>query len=105
LPDLLDHAGMEAEMTRDNTTSDEMIERGLQSFREAGGTDEACARAAMRAVIDEGPFAVGDEVACTCGSLAGVIIEMHDGKALISWSCRGKSVEPVSHLMHIPHGG
>ena len=75
------------------------------SFRAAGGTDEACARRAMQSVIDEGPFKVGDEVACTCGSLAGVIIEMHDGQALVSWSCRGKSVEPVSHLMHVPHEG
>ncbi len=84
-------------------TKHDFLARSLESYRAAGGTDEACARAAMQAVIDDGPFAVGDEVACTCGSLAGVIIEMHDGRALVSWSCRGKSVEPVSHLMHVPH--
>jgi hypothetical protein len=94
---------MEAKMGEQSKTHTDILARNLESYRAAGGTDEACARAAIQSVVDQGPFRVGDEVACTCGSLAGVIIEIHDGQALISWSCRGKSVEPVSHLMHIPH--
>jgi hypothetical protein len=97
--------GEEAIVSEKISVSNAMLERSLESFRAAGGTDEACARRAMQSVIGDGPFKVGDEVACTCGSLAGVIIEMHDGQALVSWSCRGKSVEPVSHLMHVPHEG
>jgi hypothetical protein len=48
-------------------------------------------------------FHVGDEVTSTCGSVVGVVLSITGEDALISWSCRGKSVEHLVDLTHVPH--
>ncbi len=81
-----------------------IIEKSVAAYRAAGGTDDAAARETIRQVLDHGGFAVGDEVACSCGNIVGVIISFDHDDALISWACRGKSLEPVTNLVHVPHG-
>jgi hypothetical protein len=45
-------------------------------------------------------FHVGDEVISKCGSVAGFVVSISGGDAMISWSCRGKSVEHLEDLTH-----
>jgi len=48
-------------------------------------------------------FSVGDEVTSFCGSMCGVILAINGDEGLITWSCRGKSVEPLTSLVHAEH--
>jgi hypothetical protein len=94
---------METDMKERIKASPDFVDRSLAAFKAEGGANIDCARTAFEGVLDDGHFSVGDEVACTCGSIAGVIIAMNGEEAVISWACRGKSVEPVSRLTHVPH--
>lgn len=80
----------------------DVVNRALAAYRKAGGQDEARMRTALHTAL-EGDFAIGDEVICHHGSLVGVIIEIHNDQAVISWSTRGKSMEPVTNLEHVEH--
>ena len=48
-------------------------------------------------------FHVGDEVMSACGSVVGVVLSISGEDALISWACRGKSVEHLVDLTHADH--
>lgn len=79
------------------------IHRSLNAYGLAGPTEHAAVRTAQDAGFEDEHFHVGDEVISRCGSVAGVILSMQGDAALVSWSCRGKSVEPVQGLSHIEH--
>ncbi len=83
----------------------DMVARALAAYRTAGGDDEVCIRAALEKALDHGSFGVGDEVVCKCGGVTGVILSINEDDAFISWSSRGKSIEPVANLVHIEHEG
>ena len=74
------------------------IARSLEAFRQQEGADHV-----QDVPHDDGPFHVGDDVATTCGHVAGVNVALNGNEALISWSYRGKSTETLDHLVHIPH--
>jgi len=90
-------------MTNDTENTAKGVDRALTGYRKAGGRDEAGMRAALQAALDHSHFQIGDEVICHHGSLVGVIIEIHGGDAVISWSTRGKSSEPIENLEHVAH--
>lgn len=79
------------------------IERSLEGYLAAGGTDEQGMRARLETAHDDETFAVGDEVVCGHGSLTGFVVSITGPDALISWSCRGKSVEHLCDLQHVSH--
>ena len=79
------------------------IERSVAAYVAAGGTDEHGIRARLQEAHDEESFAVGDEVICAHGSLTGVVVAINGPDALISWSCRGKSIEHLNELTHVDH--
>jgi 2-hydroxychromene-2-carboxylate isomerase len=82
--------------------TEEMIAKAMAAYHAAGGGDEACVRAALEAAFaDEEHFAVGDEVECARGCVAGVILAISGDEAQISWACRGKSAEKLSNLVHM----
>lgn len=83
--------------------SKEMIHRSLGAYQPKCSVEEAAVKRAQESGFDDEHFHVGDEVISTCGSIAGVIISISGNDALISWACRGKSVEPVSNLAHTEH--
>lgn len=87
---------------RTRAMKDDAVNRALEAYRKAGGRDDAGARAALKAALDENTFRVGDEVMTDQGAMVGVIIEIHDDAAVISWSMRGTSSEPVDALEHVP---
>jgi hypothetical protein len=90
------------EMTKPKATR-EMVHRSLQKLPVDGHEHEDCIRNALDSGFDDEHFYVGDEVISGCGSIAGVILSITGDEALISWSCRGKSIEPVSGLVHVEH--
>ena len=88
---------------RTEVVASNTFDRALASYRTAGGKNEAGLRDRLQAALANGTFKIGDEVICQEGGLAGVIIEIHGQDAVISWSARGKSSEPVSNLEHVEH--
>jgi len=79
-----------------------MIAKAMAAYHAAGGVEEGCVRAALDAAFaQEESFAVGDEVECVQGCMTGVILAISGEDAQISWSYRGKSVEPLCNLAHV----
>jgi len=64
-----------------------MIAKAMAAYHAAGGVEEGCV--------------VGDEVECVQGCMTGVILAISGEDAQISWSYRGKSVEPLCNLAHV----
>ncbi len=90
-------------MTREPKTevvSQDAVDRALDAYRQSGGRHEGM-RESLRAALADGTFKIGDEVIGPDGGVAGVIIEIHDDEAVISWETRGKSSEPVDTLEHV----
>jgi hypothetical protein len=81
----------------------EMIGRSLDAFQPASDHERDQHQKALDHGFEGEPFAVGDEVISRCGSMAGVILSIKADDALITWSCRGKSVEHLADLTHIAH--
>ncbi len=81
----------------------ESVERAVEGYLAAGGTDEHGMRAKLQTAHDDDIFAVGDEVICAHGSLTGYVVSINGPDALISWNCRGKSVQHLTDLRHVAH--
>lgn len=81
----------------------ESIERSVTEYLAAGGTDEKGIRALLEEGHEDEGFAVGDEVVCAHGSLTGVVVAINGPDAVVSWACRGKSVEHMTDLTHVAH--
>jgi hypothetical protein len=81
----------------------ESIERAIAGYLAAGGTNEQAIRAELEARHQEESFAVGDEVICVHGSLAGYVVAINGHDAVIAWGCRGRSVEHLVDLTHVEH--
>jgi hypothetical protein len=81
----------------------ESVERSLAAYLAAGGTDEPGMREKLQAAHDDETFAIGDEVICAHGSLTGYVVSINGPDAMISWNCRGKSMEHLTDLRHVTH--
>jgi hypothetical protein len=81
--------------------SQDAVGRALDAYRKAGGQPDGGMRESLRAALAEGTFKIGDEVIGPDGGVAGVIIEIHDDEAVISWETRGNSSESVDTLAHV----
>lgn len=56
-----------------------------------------------KAKFDDTRFEVGDEVISACRSMASVILSINGDKALVKWSCRGKSTASLKTCAHTEH--
>jgi hypothetical protein len=79
------------------------IERSVAGYIAAGGTDAHGIRSKLEAAHEDETFAVGDEVICAHGSITGVVVAINGPDAVICWNCRGKSVEHLVDITHVPH--
>jgi hypothetical protein len=81
----------------------DMLHRSLAAFETDCPKETAMIEKARESGFHDEDFHVGDEVISACGSVAGVILSITGNEALVTWACRGKSVEPIENLAHIEH--
>lgn len=81
----------------------DMINRSLTELQTKGPEEHPLVSRVLESGFDDEHFYVGDDVITNCGSIAGVIVSITGNKALVSWACRGKTVEPLEHLVHVEH--
>lgn len=89
-------------MTHKLKVTEDMVAKATAAFRAAGGSDAVSLRAALEAALENQTFSVGDEVTAH-GNVTGIILSINGDEALISWSCRGKTITKLSELDHIEH--
>lgn len=80
--------------------SRDMIHRSFHAFRAKETGESAILRKPPEPTHHDEDFHVGDAVISTCGTISGVILSISDGDALITWECRGKTIEHLADLSH-----
>ena len=81
----------------------EMVARSIDDHETECPTEAALVEKVKDAGFVGEEFHVGDEVVSTCGSVIGFVLSVEGEEALISWACRGKSLERIENLTHCDH--